>query len=81
MLFMLPGLIKGAGISIVVVPFTALMDDLVDRAQKSGVDCIRWRPASREEGEQRRPVVKMVVVSADMASTQQFIDYAVGLRV
>jgi len=31
-LFILPGLIKEAGISIVVVPFTVLMDDLVDRA-------------------------------------------------
>ena len=79
-LFMLPGLIKGAGTSIVVVPFTALMDDLVDRARKSGVDCIRWKPASREGGEQHRPMAKMVVVSADVASTQQFIDYADGLR-
>jgi superfamily II DNA helicase RecQ len=79
-LFMLPGFIKGAGTSIVVVPFTALMDDLVDRARKSGMDCIRWKSGSREEGEQHRPAAKMVVVSADVASTQQFIEYADGLR-
>jgi superfamily II DNA helicase RecQ len=79
-LFMLPGLIKGAGTSIVVVPFTALMDDLVDRAQKSGVDCIRWKPGSAEGGEQHRRMAKMVVVSADVASTQEFTDYADGLR-
>jgi superfamily II DNA helicase RecQ len=36
MLFTLPTLIEGAGTSIVVVPFTALMDDLMDRVQKSG---------------------------------------------
>jgi superfamily II DNA helicase RecQ len=42
----LPALIKGAGTSIVVIPFTALIDDLVDRAQKNGVDCIRWKPVS-----------------------------------
>jgi hypothetical protein len=40
-LFMLSALIKEAGTSIVVFPFTALTDDLMDRAQQSGMDCIR----------------------------------------
>jgi superfamily II DNA helicase RecQ len=78
-LFMLQALINGAGTSIVGMPFTALMDDLVDRVQKSGVDCIRWKPESREGGEEHGLVTKMVV-SADVASTQQFVNFADGLR-
>jgi superfamily II DNA helicase RecQ len=37
-LFMLPALLSVTGTYIVVVPFSALIDDLVDRARERGVD-------------------------------------------
>lgn len=43
-LFMLPPLVEAWGTTVVIVPFAALMDDLVARVYKSGIDCIRWRP-------------------------------------
>lgn len=39
-LFILPAVIENTGTSIMVVPFIALMDDLVRRATYIGVDCI-----------------------------------------
>ena len=42
-LFMLPAIMQDTGTSIVVVPFVALMEDLVTRAVAMGVDCIRFR--------------------------------------
>ncbi|ENH63564.1 hypothetical protein FOC1_g10000041, partial [Fusarium oxysporum f. sp. cubense race 1] len=38
-LFMLPAIMQDTGISIVVVLFVALMDDLVARATDMGVNC------------------------------------------
>lgn len=39
-LFILPAVIENIGISIIVVLFIALMDDLVIRVTDIGVDCI-----------------------------------------
>jgi superfamily II DNA helicase RecQ len=79
-LFMLPALLAAGGTSIVVVPFSALMDDIVDRATTSGVDCVRWRPAVNEGREDTQRVAKMVVVSADLAACKEFTMYADSLR-
>ncbi|KAH6982549.1 hypothetical protein EDB80DRAFT_592644 [Ilyonectria destructans] len=47
LLFMVPAIMHdGGGTSIVVVPFAALMADLVDRAQRMGVDVIEFRPSA-----------------------------------
>ena len=79
-LFMLPALIESSGTSIVVVPFTALIDDLVDRARKSGVDCVRWMPAVRAGRDEQERVARVVVVSADVVGGPEFAGYADGLR-
>lgn len=42
-LFMLPAVMRDTGTSIVVVPFVALADDLIERARLAGLDCIRFR--------------------------------------
>ena len=78
-LFLLPSLLEN-GTNIVVVPFAALMDDLVSRAREKGVDCIRWRPGRFQQREQPMRVAKMVVVSADMVDVEQFHDYVELLR-
>jgi len=56
---------------IVVVPYTALADDLLDNAVKAEIDCRRW---SRDytDGE----LHALVVVSADVAVDEDFLHYA-----
>jgi superfamily II DNA helicase RecQ len=79
-LFMLPALLDDTGTNIVVVPFSALMDDLVARARHAGVDCIRWKPARLQEREQSVRAARLVVVSADVVEIEQFRNYADSLR-
>jgi len=69
LLFMVPARLDDAGVTIVVAPFRALVDDLVDRLKKAGIDCLEWRP-----GEVNPAAV--VVVSADFAASWGFLSYA-----
>ncbi|KXJ85269.1 hypothetical protein Micbo1qcDRAFT_186716 [Microdochium bolleyi] len=83
LLFMVPAArgVNG-GVSIVVVPFVALIDDLVSRARSFGIDCVRWR-AAEEEGREAGSLARvagLVVVSADQASNYEFCNYADALR-
>src|SRR5579859_2900400 len=76
-LFMVLALMPVMGTSIVVVPFVALMDDLVARVQCSGIDCIRWTSPAEEQssGGLGLQVVQMVVVSADVVGFPTFTMY------
>ena len=83
LLFMVPA-VRGVngGVSIVVIPFVALSDDLIARARSFGIDCVRWRLAE-EEGREAGSLVRvasLVVVSADQASSQEFSCYVDALR-
>jgi superfamily II DNA or RNA helicase len=77
LLFTLPACIEGAGVTVVIVPYRALIEDLVDRIHKYGVDCIEWK-----HGESNPASV--VVVSADKAgdvsSNGNFLGYAQVLK-
>ena len=53
-----------------VMLFTALMDDLVVRACKSGIDCIRWTLGRLQEDELPTRVARIVVVSADIEGVE-----------
>lgn len=77
-LFMVPAVMASTGMSIVVVPFVSLMEDLVERATSMGVDCIRYRPSlsAGRDGVQR--AARMVVASADLIATPEFTAYADG---
>ncbi|KPA35170.1 recq family helicase, partial [Fusarium langsethiae] len=78
-LFMLPAVMQDTGTSIVVVPFVALMDDLVTRATDMGVDCIRYR-SSMSSGREGMPrAARLIVVSADIVSSAEFSGYVDGL--
>jgi superfamily II DNA helicase RecQ len=79
--FMLPAVPQmNAGVSVVVVPFVALMDDLVDRAHEFGIDCLRWLPAETVGREEQLRVARLVVVSADQANNAEFVTYTDSLR-
>ena len=72
-LFMVPACLDQAGVTVVVVPFRALVNDLLRRLQRARIDHVEWRPG-RPNG---APAV--VVVSADLVATSGFMTYAVGL--
>ncbi|KAF2741586.1 hypothetical protein M011DRAFT_371011, partial [Sporormia fimetaria CBS 119925] len=42
LLFTVPACLDSAGVTVVVVPYRALIEDLVRRIQKCGIDCIEW---------------------------------------
>jgi hypothetical protein len=73
LLFSVPAGMDNTGMTVVVVPYRALIKDLVDRMQKRGIDCIEWK-----HGESS--LAAFVVVSADAAgdntSNGNFIGYA-----
>jgi superfamily II DNA helicase RecQ len=78
-LFILPAVIENTGISIIVVPFVALMDDLVIRAIDMGVNCIRYR-LSMSSGREGMPrSARLIVVSADIVLSAEFAGYVNGL--
>lgn len=81
LLFMVPAIMRdGGGTSVVVVPFAALMADLVDRAKQMGVDVIEFRPSTNSKRESLPRAARMVVVSADTVSNPGFLAYVDGLR-
>jgi superfamily II DNA helicase RecQ len=68
-----------AGVSIVVVPYVALMEDIVSRSLEAGIDCFRWLPSSATGRDEQARVAALVVVSADQVMSHEFISYADGL--
>jgi superfamily II DNA helicase RecQ len=73
LLFTVPGCIDSEKVTVVVVPYRALIEDLVTRIRDCGVDCMEWK-----HGESNSAAV--VVVSAgtagDVRSNGNFISYA-----
>jgi superfamily II DNA helicase RecQ len=60
---------------IVVVPFAALVDDIVTRGQGAGLQCEEWR--NKRSGHELQ---QLIVVSADRAVQGEFLHYAKGLE-
>ena len=69
LLFMAPACLDDPGVTIVVVPYRALLDNLVATAKRARIDCIEYRP-----GEQNPAA--LVFVSADFVAGSQFLSYA-----
>jgi len=69
LLFMAPACLDDPGVTIVVVPYRALVNNLVTTAKQARIDCIEYRP-----GEQNPAA--LVFVSADFVAEGQFLSYA-----
>ena len=74
-LFLVPAALAEQQTIIVVVPYTALADDLLDTAGRAGIDCKRWGQ-EYADGE----LHALVIVSADVAVEDGFLHYAQGLQ-
>ncbi|KAF9729764.1 hypothetical protein PMIN01_12628 [Paraphaeosphaeria minitans] len=73
LLFMVPACLDHAGVTVVVVPFRALIEDLATRIRARGIDCVEWvnhetNPAS------------VMLVGADVAGGAGFLKYASSLK-
>jgi superfamily II DNA helicase RecQ len=60
---------------IVVVPFAALVDDIIARGQAAGLQCEEW--IDEKSGHELR---QLIVVSADRAVHGEFLHFAKGLE-
>lgn len=74
-LFILPAIIENTGISIIVIPFITLIDNLVTRAIDIGVDYIQYRLSisSGQEGILR--AAQLIVISANIILSAKFYRY------
>jgi superfamily II DNA helicase RecQ len=69
LLFMAPACLIDLGVTIVVVPYRALLDNLLKTAKNARIDCIEYRP--REQNP-----TALVLVSTDFTGGSQFLSYA-----
>lgn len=73
LLFTVPACIEERGVTVVVVPYRALIEDLVSRICNCGIDCMEWKHGENNPA-------SIVVVSADVAgditSNGNFLGYA-----
>ncbi|KAH6982546.1 P-loop containing nucleoside triphosphate hydrolase protein, partial [Ilyonectria destructans] len=83
--FLLPAFMEDEGgvggpVSVVVVPFVSLVQDLVTRAQEFGIDCMEWKSDTDTGREERQRDARLVVVSADVAVSEGFTVYMESIR-
>jgi superfamily II DNA or RNA helicase len=69
LLFIAPAYLDDPGVTIAVIPYRALLDNLVATAKKAKIDCIEYRPGERNPA-------ALVFVSADFVEGSQFLSYA-----
>ncbi|KAK5020230.1 hypothetical protein LTR60_000708 [Cryomyces antarcticus] len=69
LLFTAPACLEDPGVTIVVVPFRALINDLKDRLKKVGIEHLEWKK------DEVNPAA-VVIVSADFAGSWGFLTYA-----
>ena len=72
LVFMLPASLSQSGVTIVVAPFKALVDNLVERCKLADINCILWQPGEVSQA-------RVVVVGAERAVGEEFMTYASGL--
>lgn len=74
LLFIAPACMeRDAGITIVVVPYRQLTNEVVKRAKSLRIDCEEWRYDMTDPS-------TLMVVSADMLINHRFLDFAARMR-
>jgi superfamily II DNA helicase RecQ len=73
LLFTVPACMENTGVTVVIVPYRALIQDLISRVHTAGLECQEWRPG------QGSPACIMVVsadIAGDITSSGNFISHA-----
>jgi superfamily II DNA helicase RecQ len=65
---LVPALVNEGKTTVVITPYVALADDLVERCKTSGIRCMRWTKPTVERA-------TVVVVVSDTATSQEFTSY------
>jgi hypothetical protein len=73
LLFTVPACVEPNGVTVVVVPYRALIENLVKRIQACGIECMEWRHG---ESNPASVVVVSADVAGDLTSNGNFISYA-----
>lgn len=73
LLFTAPACFEDPGVTIVVVPYRALLETTIAKAKAAGIDCIEWHPREVNPA-------TIVFVSADLIPGTNFLGYAQQLR-
>jgi superfamily II DNA or RNA helicase len=74
LLFMVPLILLRAQTTIVVAPFVALVQDLIDRCDRQGLSAVEWTCELAAEG------ATLVIVSAEHAAGREFLGWATNLQ-
>jgi superfamily II DNA helicase RecQ len=69
LLFIAPACLIDLGVTIIVVPYYVLLDNLLKTAKDTRIDYIEYRPREQNPA-------ALVFVSVDFAGGSQFLSYA-----
>jgi superfamily II DNA helicase RecQ len=63
-------------VTMLVLPFRALIEDLLVRLGQAGIQAIEWQPSVQGELQRRSAVASVMLVSADYINSSEFLSYA-----
>jgi hypothetical protein len=61
---------------VLVLPFRALIEDLLVRLGKAGIKAVEWQPSVQKALQQRYTLASVILVSANYVSSREFLSYA-----
>jgi hypothetical protein len=61
---------------MLVLPFRALIEDLLVRLGQAGIKAIEWQPEVHRALQQRYTLASVMLVSADYVGSREFLSYA-----
>jgi superfamily II DNA helicase RecQ len=62
-------------VTVLVLPFRALIEDLLVRLGKAGIKAVEWQPSVQRALQQRYTLASVMLVSADYVGSREFLSY------
>jgi hypothetical protein len=62
-------------VTVLVLPFCALIEDLLIRLGKAGIKAVEWQPSVQRALQQRYTLASVMLVSADYVGSREFLSY------
>jgi hypothetical protein len=60
---------------VLVLPFRAIIKDLLVRLGKAGIKAVEWQPSVQRALQQRYTLASVMLVSANYVSSREFLSY------